>query len=265
VWCRAMTTTSIIPSIRPSVVIRQQRVDRLVPQVGRMARHLARRLPQTVLLEDLEGAGSLGLAAALCRGNRFSDSPRFDAYAVQHIRGAMLSELRRRDPLTRQQRQRARQIAEATRRAANDREGAVDAFDVARAAGLSEDQYWETLRTVQHSSAVSLDWIQEVHGPLGTSHSPLGGDAMSVDLQVDAARKWRRVCEAAKTLPERQRKVIELCIEQDMKLCEIAKVLGVSESRVSQIRSEAIRRLRAKCDVRFSVRPAPASDSRAMH
>ncbi len=250
-----MTTTSILPNTPTTVSIQLRRVDHLVPQVRRMARRLARRLPPQVLLEDLEGAGSLGLATALDRADRFSDSPRFTAYAVQHIRGAMLSELRHQDPLTRQQRCRARQVAEVTRRVANDGKGAVDPADVARAAGLSEEQYWETLRTVQHSSAVSLESFEEVHGALGSTDPVFGRDELSVEQQVDEACNWRRICEAAQTLPQRQRRVLEMSVQHDMKLCEIAKVLGVSESRVCQLRSDAIQRLRACCGVRATARP----------
>ena len=249
-----MMTPSILPHGPISTSLQQRRVDQLVPQVRRMARRLASRLPRNVLIEDLEGAGGLGLATALSRSDRFSDSPRFAAYAVRHIRGAMLNELRCQDPLTRQQRVRARQVEEATRRVSAPGTGAVDAADIAHAAGLSERQYWEVLRTVQHSSAVSLDALEGAFGPIAATGPDSGETDVSPDQQVDDARKWRRICEATQLLPKRQRRVLELSVQQGMKLCEIAKILGVSESRVCQLRADAIQRLRASCGIRTKAR-----------
>ena len=263
-----MTQTSTLPSVHPPSDLdsneRVARLTRMVPRVRRMARSLARRLPQEVLVEDLEGAGNLGLVVAVERCQRLGESPCFEAFATQHIRGAMLNELRRLDPLTRPQRHRARQVEEATRRVADHEDGAVDSDQVAQAAGLSRTQYWEALCTVQHSSAVSLESLPDASR---VTVSPGWGehDELSTELRLDWARRWSRVREATQTLPERQRRVLELSVEQDMKICDIARLLGVSESRISQIRGEAIAQLRAHCVVPSISPPAVSPEPSALH
>jgi RNA polymerase sigma factor for flagellar operon FliA len=203
-----------------------------------MAQMLRTRLPRWVLEEDLIGAGNLGLAAALARGD-VSDPIRFDAFVVQHIRGAMLDELRRNDVMTRGQRQRARRVSATAHQLSAKLNRPVEHEEVAEAAGMTQDQYWNTLEAVQ-SAPVSLDWMMDVRGQVAaqsrSDHAP--------DLVADVRRTWERVCCEARHLSERERMVLDLELGQGMCPLEVARKLNVTKSRVSQLRNRAITHLR---------------------
>ncbi|QBQ53502.1 RNA polymerase sigma factor FliA [Nitrosococcus wardiae] len=219
------------------------RSDELViqyaPLVKRIAYHLLTRLPPSVQLDDLIQAGMIGLLEA-ARNYNASQGASFETYAGIRIRGAILDEIRRNDWAPRSVHRKARQVAEVMREIEN-REGR-DARDheVAKELGLSLNDYHRLLQDAGGYRVFSLDEFNESEesDPLTT---PLQGPFDG--LQDQSFRS--ALVGAIDGLPERERLVMSLYYVEDLNLREIGEVLGVSESRVSQIHSQAVLRLRA--------------------
>jgi RNA polymerase sigma factor for flagellar operon FliA len=236
-------------------------VAQMMLRVRRMARTLRRRLPPWVLEEDLIGAGNLGLAAALARGDA-SDPVRFDAFVVCHIRGAMLEELRQRDVMSRGQRQRARLVGEAAKQLCARFNRPAEHEEVAEAVGMTHDQYWETLEATARSATTSLESMLD----LGCQVAAQPSYDSSPDLAADVHRTWERVCAEARQLSERERLVLDLELGHGMCPVEVARKLNVTKSRVSQLRTRAVTRLRDAIGAsRASLLPArPAAVRRSL-
>ncbi len=216
--------------------------QRMMPIIRRIAYQIARRLPRHVCVDDLVGAGCEGLVGALARFDP-ARAEGFESYVELRIRGAMMDELRSRDPLSRDQRMHAKQITAATR-AARARLGRAPAADeIASELGIPLETYWERL------SAAATD----------TSGGSRGGDDFDViaelgDPRAEAADDHvcrqeleRSLNQAIAALPKPMQRVLELHYVEGLTLREIGEVFGVSESRVCQIQGEAVRRVRALC------------------
>ena len=220
--------------------------DALVAQnaflVKRIAYHLMSRLPPSVQVEDMIQAGMVGLLEA-ARQYDAGQGAAFETYAGIRIRGAMLDELRRYDWTPRSVHRKAREVAEAMR-AIEARTGrdARDA-EVAEQLGLSMDDYHQILKDAQCCRVFSIEELAEsgdaaLESCADPSASPPEGLAKAGFADA--------LAEAIAGLPERERLVVSLYYEEELNLKEIGEVLGVSESRVCQIQSQAMLRLRAR-------------------
>lgn len=224
----------------------QSAADQLVreqtPLVKRIALHLLGRLPDSVQLDDLMQAGMIGLLEAAAKYDP-SRGASFETYAGIRIRGAIVDEIRRGDWVPRSVHRNARRIAEAIRKV-EEREGR-DAQDreVAAELGMEMDDYYSCLSDASTGRLFSLDEMEEAgETPTIVSDSddadPLGA------LQSSNFRQG--LAEAIENLPERERLVLSLYYQEELNLKEIGAVLGVSESRISQIHSQAALRLRGR-------------------
>ena len=218
-------------------------VNRHAPLVKRIAYHLMNRLPPNVQADDLIQAGMIGLLEA-SRNYDPSQGASFETYAGIRIRGAMLDEIRRSDWTPRSVHRKARMVADAMRSIEN--EQGRDARDVEVAEVLDMDlvQYHRILQDAAGCRIFSVEELQSVGElPYDSSRS---GDAVGPydGMQKDAFKK--SLAEAIAGLPERERLVIGLYYDEEMNLREIGQVLGVSESRVCQIHSQATLRLRSR-------------------
>ncbi len=202
--------------------------------VGRMA------CPHGIERDDLYGFGMLGLIAAADswepqRGLKFS------TYAYTRIRGAILDELRRSDHLSRGSRERLREVDRTIHRFEQEHGAAPSPEDIARELGTSVDEIDELLVAARAGGETSLDEM----GEESSSLSSLLADPRSPDPLGSA--EWNecklRVADAIEELPDQERSVITLYYAEGLLLREISDVLGVTESRVSQIHSRAIYRL----------------------
>jgi RNA polymerase sigma factor for flagellar operon FliA len=209
-----------------------------VPVIRRIAHAMAKMLP--VRVDDLIGAGFLGLVEAH-RTFRSSVGVSFDAYARLRIRGAMKDEARSADPLTRGQRSVAKQLRSArqsftarTRREPSLQELAHEAG--LTAAAVAEHQVLATAAQQQ----VSLD---------DDPDAAVDNEDSSPELPILRRQQQRSVEVALSALPPRLRDVLQMYYGESMTLRSIASVIGVSEARVSQLHSEAVRRLRESCAV----------------
>jgi RNA polymerase sigma factor for flagellar operon FliA len=222
---------------------RAQLLDQYLGLVHHVAREIGARVT-AVATEDLVGAGTLGLLRAVESfdpGRGFA----FSTYAVQRIRGAILDDLRSRDWQPRSQRARLRQM-HAARSALEQRLGrAPEAEEMAAELGIPIERYWQWAHLAGGTDIVSLDGTGPEAGPpleaiLGDEQATDAADALEADEQKALLR------EAIASLPDRERTVLALYYYEELNLKQIAEVLHVTESRISQIRTQAIRRLRER-------------------
>lgn len=217
-------------------------VLRYAPLVKRIAYHLMNRLPPSVQVDDLIQAGMIGLLEA-SRNYDATQGASFETYAGIRIRGSMLDEIRRSDWTPRSVHRKARMVAEAMRNIEN-REGrdARDA-EVAESLDMSLKDYHQILQDASGCRVFSLDELASV-GEMGSDRGRVPVQGPFDGLQQDAFKK--ALAEAISGLPERERLVISMYYDDELNLREIGGVLGVSESRVCQIHSQATMRLRAR-------------------
>lgn len=223
-------------------------VEQYAPLVKRIAHHLMGRLPQSVQVDDLIQAGMIGLLEAI---KHYDDShgASFETYAGIRIRGAMLDEVRRNDWAPRSVHRKARQVAEAMR-AVETREGReASPREIAAELEISLDDYHALLSDASGHRFFSLDEASEGETPI-VEHIPDERASIVDGLQNDEFQ--HELAEAIAGLPERERLVMALYYDEEFNLKEIGAVLGVTESRVCQIHSQALLRLRARLGV---VRP----------
>ena len=218
-------------------------LEQYTPLVKRIAQHLLLRLPSSVVLDDLIQAGMIGLLEAAKRFDP-SKGASFDTYAGIRIRGAIIDEVRRGDWTPRSVHRNGRRVTEAIR-AVEFRTGR-DASDAEVAAELqiSVAEYHSLLQDSQDSRLFSIDELSndddDSVGMQFEGNDP-GPDQL---FQGDAFRGALAV--AIDSLPEREKLVMALYYDEELNLKEIGSILGVSESRVSQIHSQAALRLKSR-------------------
>ncbi len=218
-------------------------VEQYTPLVRRIAHHLKGRLPASVQLDDLIQSGMIGLLEA-ARHYDASQGASFETYAGIRIRGAMLDEVRRYDWTPRSVHRKAREVSEAMYRI--ERRTGRDARDteVASELGVSLEEYHRILQDAVGCRLFSIEELSENGDGFLEEHG--GGESDTPGDQLARERFKAALADAIAGLPERERLVISLYYEEEMNLKEIGQVLGVSESRVCQINSQAMLRLRAR-------------------
>ena len=218
-------------------------VDQYAPLVKRIAHHLLSRMPASVQLDDLIQSGMIGLLEA-ARKYDVSKGASFETYAGIRIRGSMLDEVRRGDWAPRSVHRKSRKVAQAIK-AIESRTG-HDARDkeIAAEMGIELKAYYSILQDASGSRLSSFDDIIK-EGDDSAMELAAGELAGPFDgLQRESFKA--RLAEAVGRLPEREQNVLQMYYAEEMNLKEIGAVLEVSESRVSQIRSQAFLRLRAR-------------------
>ncbi len=223
-------------------------MDRLVvqhaPLVKRIAHHLLGRLPNSVQLDDLIQSGMIGLLEAAQKYDA-SKGATFETYAGIRIRGAMLDEMRRGDWAPRSVHRNARRVAAAIRAVELRRANEASDQEIAKELGVSLEEYFAMLTDAAGRKLLSFDELPtDDDGDSIVAGHPEGGPGPYEHVQDDAFR--RRLVEAIGNLPEREQLVLSLYYDDELNLKEIGEVLGVSESRVSQIHTQATLRLRAR-------------------
>jgi RNA polymerase sigma factor for flagellar operon FliA len=232
----------MLDPIKPQTSVPRDLALRMIPTIHRIARQLAQRLPRHIRVDDLVGAGCQGLVSALARFDP-ARGEGFESYAEFRIRGAMLDELRACDPLSRDQRAHANRIAVATR-ALHARLGrAPDADEVAKELGISLDTYWERLSAASTGVVSSLDGDED-RNSVAQLPDP---STESADDHLIRKQLKQAINRAIASLPARLQRVLELHYGEGLTLRQIGELLGVSESRVCQLQSEAVRRIRELC------------------
>jgi RNA polymerase sigma factor FliA len=215
------------------------------PLVRRLAHQMIAKLPANVELDDLIQVGMIGLSDALSRFDA-AQGVQFETFATQRIRGAMLDELRGNDWMSRGDRRQQRSI-EAAVRALEQRHGrAPTEGEIAVEMGLTLAAYQELLGKVRGTQLVCLEDMSGDEGDDDFLDRHVASDEQNPLALLQDRRMRLALVEAIKNLPEREQYVMSMYYEHDMNLKEIAAVIGVTESRVCQLHSQSIARLRAK-------------------
>lgn len=243
-----VTSTLVKEDFSPVNSSRDKLILEYAPLIKYIAQKIAARLPANIELDDLMSSGVIGLMDAIDKYDSSRDN-KFKTYAEFRIRGAILDELRAQDWVPRSVREKAKQlercfskIEQKTGRQATDEE-------ICEELGISQEEYHDMLNQVRSVSLLSYDDLsnfskadkRQLHG-----YGEGNGKSPTPFNEVNVASIKGMIAEAINDLPEKQRLVLSLYYYEDLNLKEIGRVLDVTESRVSQLHTQAILRLKAK-------------------
>lgn len=246
----AVQTSSLVKEdFSPVNSTRDRLVVEYAPLIKYIAQKIAARLPTNIELDDLMSSGVIGLMDAIEKYDASRDN-KFKTYAEFRIRGAILDELRAQDWVPRSVREKAKTLERCYARIEQQKGRQATDEEVCADLGVSQEEYHDMLNQVRSVSLLSFDDVQNfskadkraLHGFSDVSNykSP------TPFSEVNHAALKRMISEAINDLPEKQRLVLSLYYYEDLNLKEIGRVLDVTESRVSQLHTQAILRLKGK-------------------
>ncbi|HSK47865.1 MAG TPA: RNA polymerase sigma factor WhiG [Coriobacteriia bacterium] len=233
---------------------RDQLILNYSPLVKYVAGRLASSLPQTVETADLISYGIFGLIDAIEKYD-LTRAIKFETYAIARIKGAIIDELRAMDWVPRSVRSRAREIEQVYVALENELKRVPTDPEVAERMGITIKEYSDILSRLSYTSVVSFEemWVgndrEDGQSALGTIKDEAAEDPVAV---FESAEVKEILAHAIEKLPEREMTVIALYYYEGLTLKEIGQVLGVTESRVSQLHTKAVLRLRARLHAAIS-------------
>ncbi len=223
---------------------KDQLIQRFAPLVKRIAYHLMARLPSSVQVDDLVQNGMLGLLDTI---NRFEAGmgAQFETYAAQRVRGAMLDGLRENDWLPRSLRRDFRRIEEAIAQLEQQYGRAPSEQELAKALSMTLAEYQKMLQDARGHQLISFeDMVEDGEDDYLERH--LKDETNEPSQLLENQNLQTLLTQGIEQLPEREKLMMALYYEQDLNLREIGEVMGVTESRVCQLHSQAVARLRAR-------------------
>jgi RNA polymerase sigma factor for flagellar operon FliA len=240
----------------------QRARERLVvaysPLVKYVSGRMASGLPAHVEEADLISYGLVGLISAIERFD-IEREIKFETYAITRIKGAIIDELRSLDWVPRSVRSRAREIEKANSKLEHRLQRAPTDEEMASELELSVEEFQDALLQISNSSVAALDELWTVSDASGdqvslldTIQDPGAPDPAQL---MDATELKDRVADAIARLPEREKLVVALYYYENLTLREIGEVLGVTESRISQLHTKAVLRLRSRLQAETDVLP----------
>jgi len=222
----------------------ETRVRDLAPLVKRIAHHMMASLPPSVEIDDVIQSGMMGLLDA-ARRYQVSEGAQFETYAVQRIRGAMLDGLRQCDWLPRGVRRNLRQVEKMISRLEQTVGRPPTEAELAKALEMTLADYQTLLQEARGYQIVSYEDFSADEEDSFLERHATGHDGDPLEVLEERSLRESLVA-GIDALPEREKTVMGLYYEQELNLREIGEVLGVSESRVCQIHTQAIARLRVR-------------------
>ncbi len=226
--------------------------DRLIRQYSPLVKYVAGKvavgMPQNVEFDDLVGYGVFGLFDAI---EKFDPNKhvKFKTYAVTRIRGAIFDELRSIDWVPRSVRQKTREVEQVIRELESSLGRAATDQEIAKAMGISLKEFEKTLIKISGTSILSLNdvwYTGDESDNVSIADSIESSPSMNPDVIVEKDEIRRVIVQSIQELPEKEKKVLVLYYYEDLTLKEIGAILKVTESRISQLHTRAIMRLRAK-------------------
>ncbi len=228
---------------------RERLVVAYSPLVKYVAGRMASGLPAHVDEADLISYGLVGLINAIERFD-LEREIKFETYAITRIKGAIIDELRSLDWVPRSVRARARDIEKANAKLEHRLQRAPTDEEMARELDITVDEFQEALVKISNSTVVALDELWAVSDASGDQVSLLDTlqdpDAPDPQQLLAASEVKDRLADAISALPEREKLVIALYYYENLTLREIGEVLGVTESRISQLHTKAVLRLKSR-------------------
>ncbi len=231
-----------------SLEIREFFVEQYSALVKYVAGKVAIGMPQNVEFDDLVSYGSFGLLDAIEKFDPEREI-KFKTYAMTRIRGAIFDELRSIDWIPRSIRQKAKQVEETISMLENKMGHTVEDEDIAREMNLSVDELHSLLTKISGTSIISLNdiwYLGEDNGEISFVETLESSANLNPDTLIEKEEVKGVIVEAIQQLPEKEKKVVVLYYYEDLTLKEIGEVLDVTESRISQLHTKAIMRLRGK-------------------
>jgi RNA polymerase sigma factor for flagellar operon FliA len=222
---------------------RERLILQHLPQVRLIARRIQERLPENISLEDLISTGVIGLIAAIDNFDP-SHNVKLKTYAEYKIRGAILDSLRGLDWAPRQKRRQAKRIEAAISTAEQRLKRAPDELEIAEELEISLEEYHEWLVEIRGLNIASLEYTTGEHGKDLLHYLPDADDNLPSKM-LEKSELERLLAEGIDGIPQMERTVLGLYYQEELTLREIAQVVKLHESRISQLKSQAILRLRS--------------------
>ncbi len=244
----AHTNRLVSGDYSPMNMQREQLIIEYAGLIKFIAQKIASRLPSNIELDDLISSGVIGLMDAIEKYDHRRDN-KFKTYAEFRIRGAILDELRAQDWVPRSIREKAKILERAYAKIEQEKGRQATDEEVCISLGMTTEQYHELLNEVRSVSLLSYDDLSNLSNSDKRSLHGVGEAGSKVPTpfsEVNSAHIKRLVADAIEDLPEKQRLVLSLYYYEDLNLKEIGRVLDVTESRVSQLHSQAILKLKAR-------------------
>lgn len=238
----------VVEEIEITTENREQVIIQYSPMIKYVANRIAMRLPPHIEVDDLISVGVLGLMDAITKYDS-SRGAKFKTYAEFRVRGAILDELRSMDWVPRSIRQKASQVDKVVQGLQAKLRRTPEDEEVAQEMGLSLDQFHETLNETKSIPIFSLEdlGIAKESGDQQSLLDCLAGKAdADPQTQVRLVELKEIIAKAIDALPEKERLMVSLYYYEELTMKEIGAVLDITESRVSQIHSKAVYRLRTK-------------------
>jgi len=227
---------------------REEVIKRYSPMIKYVANRIAMRLPPHIEVDDLISVGVLGLMDAISKYDS-SRGAKFKTYAEFRVRGAILDELRAMDWVPRSIRQKASSVDKVVQSLQAKLSRAPEDEEVAKEMGISLDQFHDTLNETKSIPVFSLEdlGIAKESGEQQSLLDCLAGKAdADPQTQIRLIELKEIIAKAIDSLPEKERLMVSLYYYEELTMKEIGAVLEITESRVSQIHSKAVYRLRTK-------------------
>lgn len=234
----------------PQMLSREQLILKYLPYVKRIVNRIAVHLPPSVDTEDLLNVGVIGLIQAIDRYDSSRDN-KFTTYAAFRIRGAVLSELRARDFLSRANRRKIRELEKTYLQLEQKLGRDVDDLEVAAAMNIDLEELYQ----IKQASSISFISFEELGYSSVRDKEKLVNSLVRSDedslSRTSLKELQSALAEAIEELPEKEKLVLSLYYTEELTMKETGEVLGVTESRVSQLHTQAIIRLRSKLRKRY--------------
>ncbi len=228
------------PEAREKLILEYAQLVKVV--AGRLSMYLG----YNVEYEDLCSYGIFGLIDAIDKFDMMKDV-KFETYASVRIRGSILDQIRKMDWIPRTIRQKQKQIDAVMKQVEQEQGRTATDEEIAAGLGISEDEYLDWQSQMKITGLVSLDEFMESGSDIPSSgYSDTTAHFVSPEENIDRQEVTRMLGEALQTLTEKEQRVVQLYYYEELTLKEIANILEVSESRISQLHTRAIGKMREK-------------------